>query len=60
MLPDRSLLIGQKIGENAKVKKVLSTHNVIARFARNVECDIFDDFQTLCSRRFFEQFDHQE
>ena len=53
MVPDWSLLIGQKIGENAKVKKVLSTQNVIARFARNVECDIFDDFQTLCFKKVF-------
>ena len=30
----------------------LSTPNVtVARFARNVECDFFCDFQTLCSGR---------
>ena len=30
--------------------KLLSTQNVnVARFARNVECDFFCDFQTLCS-----------
>ena len=29
--------------------ELLSTQNVtVARFARNVECDIFGDFQTLC------------
>ena len=35
MLPDRSLLIGQKLLEIAKVEK----H----------KCDIFGDFQTLCT-----------
>ena len=34
VLPDRSLLIGQKLVENAKVKKF--------------KCDILSDFQTLC------------
>ena len=30
---------------------LLSTQIVnVARFARNVECDFFCDFQTLCSR----------
>ena len=29
--------------------ELLSTQNVkVARFARNVECDFFGDFQTLC------------
>ena len=32
MLPDRSVLIGQKLVENAKIEK----------------CDILGDFQTLC------------
>ena len=35
MLPDRAILIGQKIVENAKIKKF--------------KCDIFADFQTMCS-----------
>ena len=35
MLPDKSLLIGQKMLENAKIEKL--------------KCDIFSDFQTLCS-----------
>ena len=34
MLPDRSILIGQKLVENAKIEKV--------------KCDFFGDFQTLC------------
>ena len=34
VLPDRSVLIGQKLVENAKIKKF--------------KCDILDDFQTLC------------
>ena len=33
VLPDRSILIGQKIGGNVKIK--------------NLKCDIFEDFQTL-------------
>ena len=35
VLPDRSALIGQKLAENAKIKKF--------------KCDIFSDFQTLQS-----------
>ena len=34
MLPDRSVLIGQKLVENAKIEKL--------------KCDILGDFQTLC------------
>ena len=34
MLPDRSVLIGQKLVENAKIQKL--------------KCDILGDFQTLC------------
>ena len=34
MLPDKSVLIGQKLVENAKIEKF--------------KCDILDDFQTLC------------
>ena len=34
MLPDRSVLIGQKLVENAKIEKL--------------KCDSFGDFQTLC------------
>ena len=34
VLPDRSVLIGQKLVENAKIQKF--------------KCDILDDFQTLC------------
>ena len=34
VLPDMSLLIGQKFVENAKIEKL--------------KCDILDDFQTLC------------
>ena len=34
VLPDRSVLIGQKLVENAKIQKF--------------KCDIFSDFQTLC------------
>ena len=34
-------------------KQLLSTQNVnVARFARNIECDFFCDFQTLCKRLF--------
>ena len=33
VLPDMSLLIGQKLAENAKIEKL--------------KCDILDDFQTL-------------
>ena len=36
MLPDRSILIGQKLVENAKIAKF--------------KCDILGDFQTLCVR----------
>ena len=34
VLPDRSILIGQKLLENAKIEKS--------------KRDIFDDFQTMC------------
>ena len=34
-LPDRSILIGQKMVENAKIQKL--------------KCDILGDFQTLCT-----------
>ena len=34
-LPDRSVLIGQKLVENAKIEKF--------------RCDILGDFQTLCA-----------
>ena len=34
VLLDRSILIGQKLAENAKIEKL--------------KCDIFGDFQTLC------------
>ena len=37
VLPDRSLLIGQKLVGNAKIE--------------NFKCDIFGDFQTLWSSR---------
>ena len=37
VLPDKSLLIGQKLLENAKIEKL--------------KCDIFSDFQTLCNSR---------
>ena len=36
MLPDRSILIGQKLAENAKIQKF--------------KCVILGDFQTLCAR----------
>ena len=36
-LPDRSFLIGQKLVENAKIKK-------------KFKCDILGDFQSLCTR----------
>ena len=39
VLPDRSVLIGQKLVENAKVRKV--------------KCDILGDFQTLCGELHF-------
>ena len=64
VLPELLLLIGQKLVENAKYQngqnlanlnifgifnELLSIQNVnVARFARNVEWDIFGDFQTLC------------
>ena len=61
VLPDRSILIGQKLVENAKVEslqkmiilgifnQLLSTKNVnVARLAHNVEGDFFCDFQTPC------------
>ena len=35
VLPDRSVLIGQKLVEDAKIEKF--------------KCDILGDFQTLCS-----------
>ena len=38
MLPDRSVLIGQKLVENAKIQKF--------------KCDIFIDFQTMCDREY--------
>ena len=34
MLPDRSVLIGQKLVENAKIEKF--------------KCDILSNFQTMC------------
>ena len=36
VLPDRSILIGKKMVENAKIKKF--------------KCNILGDFQTMCSR----------
>ena len=36
MLPDRSVLIGQKLVENAKIK--------------NYKCDILSNFQTMCEK----------
>ena len=40
VLPDKSLLIGQKLAENVKVKKL--------------SCDNFGNFQTLCKDAFWE------
>ena len=37
VLPDRSVLIGQKSVENAKIKKII--------------CDILSNFQTMCRHR---------
>ena len=37
VLSDRSILIGQKLVENAKIEKL--------------KCDILGDFQTLCGER---------
>ena len=37
VFPDRSVLIGQKFVENAKIK--------------NLKCDILSDFLTLCTAR---------
>ena len=42
VLPDRSVLIGQKLVENAKIKKI--------------KCDILGDFQTLCLNESKSQF----
>ena len=36
VLPERSILIGRKLLENAKIEKL--------------KCDILDDFQTLCEK----------
>ena len=36
MVPDKSLLIGQKLVENAKIQKF--------------RCDILGDFQTMCCK----------
>ena len=45
VLPDMSLLIGQKLMKNAKIQ-ILSTENVnVARFARNVEFDFLAIFK---------------
>ena len=53
--------------DNAKIEKskcdifstLLSTQNVsVARFARNVECDFFFDFQTLCYDAWSFRFAH--
>ena len=43
VLPDRSILIEQKLVENAKIEKF--------------KCDILSDFQTMCrsSKKFFSQ-----
>ena len=41
MLPDRSILIGQKLVENDKIQKF--------------KCDILGDFQTLCASLIFHQ-----
>ena len=40
MLPDKPLLIGQKLIENAKIEKF--------------RCDILGDFQTLCERQSYD------
>ena len=39
VLPDRSLLIGQKLEENGKIQKF--------------KCDILSNFQTMCTDRDF-------
>ena len=38
VLPDRSILIRQKLKENAKIERF--------------KCDILDDFQTMCALQF--------
>ena len=42
VLPDRSILIEQKLVENAQIEKFI--------------CDILTDFQTMCSRLKIENF----
>ena len=65
MLPDRSLLIGQKLVENDKIKKfkceicgqtVLPDRSLLIeqKFSENAKmskfkCDNLSNFQTLCS-----------
>ena len=46
-----NLICGQRVLPD---RSMLFSHNVnLARFARNVECDFFYDFQTLCYTHFF-------
>ena len=54
MLPDRSILVGQKLIENAKIEMAKTRqidhlwHFLMnLNVARNVEWDILGDFQTL-------------
>ena len=42
VLPDKSILIGQKLLKNAQIEKF--------------KCDILSDFQTMCSRLKIENF----
>ena len=53
VLPDRSLLIGQKLMKNAKIENAtfLLERNRIKIRVKIVKfkCDILDDFQTLCT-----------
>ena len=37
VLPDRSILVGQKMVKNVKIEKI-----------EKIKCDIFGDFQTMC------------
>ena len=55
VFPIESDLSGNTLSQTRQIglfgifKELLSTHNVnVARFARNVECDFFCDFQPLC------------
>ena len=53
VLPDRLILIGQKLVESAKNEKFKYIKIDGKYLIENFKCDFLDDFQTLWARIFF-------